>query len=251
MIGCWRCAPRPPRWPVSISPSPILAMIAAPIFRVSRPRRRRRRPWALVESFARMLRISRRAILPRPPAAFHAYLNAPGHRGHLFEPPPPDRVEQRVTAPSPVFNCVGPASVGIGSLAGVPLHALTEAVNQAAVARAADGRLDAVEIFRAFISSWSAPTRGRGPIRTPAAAIAGWDSAPPASARVASEDEADVIARGPRRLADRPAVGRRLPRPARRPAWKAGYSGSSGLMTWHEHAARRCLGRRRRRCPTL
>ncbi|MEC7571968.1 MAG: hypothetical protein VX394_07930 [Pseudomonadota bacterium] len=145
---------------------------------------------------------------------FHAYLNAPGHRGHLFESR--RRLTElqcrRITAPSPVFNCVGPASVGIGSLAGMRLlHALTEAANPAVAWPFAPpmASLTVVEIFpRLYFKLVGADPRAWADPDNLAAAITGWDSAPPASARVASEDEADALiaAAALRRLADRPAV---------------------------------------------
>ena len=145
---------------------------------------------------------------------FHAYLNAPGHRGHLFESR--RRLTElqcrRITAPSPVFNCVGPASVGIGSLAGMRLlHALTEAANPAAAWPFAPpmAGLTVVEIFpRLYFKLVGADPRAWADPDNLVAAIAGWDSAPPTSARVASEDEADALiaAAALRRLADRPAV---------------------------------------------
>jgi hypothetical protein len=52
---------------------------------------------------------------------FYRYLNAPGHRGDLFESRRrvTEEVCRRWTAPSSAFNGVGPGAVGIGAIAGM------------------------------------------------------------------------------------------------------------------------------------
>ncbi len=147
---------------------------------------------------------------------YHQFLNAPGHRGEKFQSR--RRITEqhcrRITAPSPVFNCVGPAGVGIGSLAGMRLlHALGQ--QQSAFAAwpfAAPQSLTVVEIFpRLYFKLVGADPRGWHDVANVNAALAGWQSAPlAAGVTISREDHADALvsAAALRGLAERPAVWR-------------------------------------------
>ncbi|MDC3311689.1 hypothetical protein OAW28_03440 [Alphaproteobacteria bacterium] len=52
---------------------------------------------------------------------FSAYYNSPGNKGSLFSSRrrETELVARQIKSPSPTFNCVGPAGVGTGSLAGM------------------------------------------------------------------------------------------------------------------------------------
>ena len=84
---------------------------------------------------------------------FSGYYNSPGNRGVFF------RSRRRVTeifarkikAPSPTFNCVGPAGVGTGSLAGMRvLHDFGGTVCRWPFEKTIEKQLTLVEIFPSF-----------------------------------------------------------------------------------------------------
>lgn len=142
------------------------------------------------------------------------YLNAPGHRGAKFQSR--RRITEqhcrRVTAPSPVFNCVGPAGVGIGSLAGMRfLHALGQTVTAfAAWPFSVPQSLTVVEIFpRLYFKLAGADPRAWHDLDNVNAALAAWQSQQLAFDMVMrTEDQADALvsAAALRCLAGRPGV---------------------------------------------
>ena len=84
---------------------------------------------------------------------FSNYYNSPGNRGVLF------RSRRRLTeifakkikSPSPTFNCVGPAGVGTGSLAGMRfLHEFGDLACRWPLEKKTGKRLTLVEIFPSF-----------------------------------------------------------------------------------------------------
>ena len=96
---------------------------------------------------------------------FSNYYNSPGNRGVLF------RSRRRLTeifakkikSPSPTFNCVGPAGVGTGSLAGMRvLHQFGSSACRWPLEKKTEKRLTLVEIFPAlyFMLAGIAPIKG-------------------------------------------------------------------------------------------
>ncbi len=96
---------------------------------------------------------------------FSKYYNSPGNKGVLF------RSRRRLTeicakkikSPSPTFNCIGPAGVGTGSLAGMRvLHEVRDVACRWPLEKKKKTKLTLVEIFPAFYFALSGirPVKG-------------------------------------------------------------------------------------------
>jgi hypothetical protein len=87
---------------------------------------------------------------------FAAYYNAPAIKGHLFRSRrrQTEIAAKPIKSPSPTFNCVGPAGVGTGSLAGMRmLHKLEGQACRWPIETNTDKSLTLVEIFPSFYFS--------------------------------------------------------------------------------------------------
>ena len=87
---------------------------------------------------------------------FAAYYNAPAIKGHLFRSRrrQTEIAAKPIKSPSPTFNCVGPAGVGTGSLAGMRmLHKLEGQACRCPIETNIDKSLTLVEIFPSFYFS--------------------------------------------------------------------------------------------------
>ena len=80
---------------------------------------------------------------------FSCFYNS-GIRGKISFPQTVDRkLGKRIKSPSPTFNCVGPAGVGTGSLAGMRiLHEIGHRACAMPIEKTLKHRLTLVEIFR-------------------------------------------------------------------------------------------------------
>ena len=87
---------------------------------------------------------------------FSVYYNAPGNKGHLFRSRrrQTEILAKLIKSPSPTFNCVGPAGVGTGSLAGMRmLNKLDGLACRWPIENNTDNALTLVEIFPSFYFS--------------------------------------------------------------------------------------------------
>ena len=87
---------------------------------------------------------------------FASYYNAPGNKGFLFRSRrrQTEIAARPIKSPSPTFNCVGPAGVGTGSLAGMRmLHKLESQACRWPIENNTDASLTLVEIFPSFYFS--------------------------------------------------------------------------------------------------
>ncbi len=84
------------------------------------------------------------------------YYNAPGNKGYLFRSRrrQTEIAAKPIKSPSPTFNCVGPAGVGTGSLAGMRmLHNLEGQACRWPIESNTNNSLTLVEIFPSFYFS--------------------------------------------------------------------------------------------------
>ncbi len=161
------------------------------------------------------------------------YFNAPGQRGDLFASRrrETERAARQFRSPSPVFNCVGPAGVGTGSLAGMRLlHHLAGRAARWPFEDPHRAPLMLTEIFPGwyFARAGLKPASDTGTLNK---ALGFYNSQPVAGDFIAKGpdgDEADALvsAAALRWLADRPAVWQ-LPQAAQAEGWIFGVESSN------------------------
>ena len=161
------------------------------------------------------------------------YFNAPGQRGDLFASRrrETEQAARQFRSPSPVFNCVGPAGVGTGSLAGMRLlHHLAGRAARWPFEDPQGAQLMLTEIF----PGWYFARAGLKPspdTHNLNQALVFYNSRPVAEDFVASGpdgDEADALiaAAALRWLADQPTVWQ-LPQAAQAEGWIFGVESSN------------------------
>ena len=161
------------------------------------------------------------------------YFNAPGQRGDLFASRrrATELAARPLRSPSPVFNCVGPAGVGTGSLAGMRmLHQLAGQAARWPFEDPQEARLMLTEIFPGWYFA-RAGLQAKPDTQTLNTALGFYNSQPVADGFVAKGpdgDEADAIisAAALRWLAGQPAVWQ-LPQAAQAEGWIFGVESSN------------------------